>query len=203
MPLIIAGPGIEPGASISGPTSHVDLIPTLLGLADIDVEQAAHGVALHHTEAQPLPGRDLSKVVVGKEPVSSLESPIYFMTEDAVSRGGSQTNVLTGKPFEPVPYPTNIESVVGFLPTGPDGSAELWKLNHYYERLDAWYADRGVAANPFAGPAAEPNYELHNLSRDPSERDNRYSEDTAAASAMLTLLETERDAKRRIPALRN
>ena len=203
VPFIVAGPGIEPGTSIDGPTSHVDVIPTLLGLAGIDVEQATATVAAHHTEAQPLPGRDLSSVIMGTAPASSLASPIYFMTEDAVSRGTTQTNILTGAPFDPVPYPTNIESVIGFLPTGPDGSAELWKLNHYYERLDDWYADRGVAPNPFAGPAAEPSFELHNLSRDPSERENRYLADPAAASAMVTLLEAERDAKRRIPALRN
>ena len=51
---------------VNTPTSHVDLIPTLLGLAGIDVERAAAGVAAHHDEAQPLPGRDLSGVVRGR-----------------------------------------------------------------------------------------------------------------------------------------
>ena len=44
-------------AGVDIPTSHVDLLPTLLGLAGIDVEQAAAGVAEHHDETQPLPGR--------------------------------------------------------------------------------------------------------------------------------------------------
>ena len=48
------------------PTSHVDLIPTLLGLAGIDPEQATAGVTAHHDEVQPLPGRDLSPVVRGQ-----------------------------------------------------------------------------------------------------------------------------------------
>ncbi len=48
------------------PTSHVDVIPTLMGLAGIDVERAAAGVAAHHTEARPLPGRDLSGLLTGK-----------------------------------------------------------------------------------------------------------------------------------------
>ena len=66
VPLLIAGPGIDPGGDgVTVPTSHVDLIPTLLGLAGIDVERAATGVAARHDEAQPLPGRDLSGIVLG------------------------------------------------------------------------------------------------------------------------------------------
>ena len=56
VPLLVAGPGIDGGgAGVSSPTSHVDLIPTLLGLAGIDVEPAAAGVAEHHDEVQPFP----------------------------------------------------------------------------------------------------------------------------------------------------
>ena len=89
------------------------------------------------------------------------------------------------------------------LPTGSGGAEELWKLNHYYERLDDWYADRGVAPNPFLGPAAEPVYELHNLTRDAEERHNLADTEADVRSQMTSVLEAERDAKRRIPALRN
>ena len=42
VPMVVRGPGITPIAGgISTPTSHVDLIPTLMGLAGIDVERAA------------------------------------------------------------------------------------------------------------------------------------------------------------------
>jgi arylsulfatase A-like enzyme len=204
VPLLIAGPGIVPGGDgVAIPTSHVDLIPTLLGLAGIDVEEAAVGVAAHHDEAQPLPGRDLSGIVRGTIDAASLESPIYFMTEDDVTRGLTQSNILTGARFEPVAPPVNIESVVAALPSGEGGSAELWKLNHYYERLDDWYAAQGVAPNPFAGPAAEVDWELHNLTTDPEERHNLASTDPTTASRMRSVLEAERDAKRRIPRLRN
>ena len=56
VPLLVAGPGVAARCRRRHPipTSHVDLIPTLLGLAGIDVEQAAAGVARHHDEAQPL-----------------------------------------------------------------------------------------------------------------------------------------------------
>ncbi len=143
VPLIVKGPGVSPG-SISVATSHVDLVPTLMGLAGIDIERAAAGVAKHHTEARPLPGRDLSGVISGQMAPDVVSAPIYFLTEDAVSCGLSMGNLVTGKPFEAVDQPSNIESIVATLPTGADGSQELWQLNHYYERIDEWYADQGV-----------------------------------------------------------
>ena len=72
------------------------------------------------------------------------------MTDDDVSRGSTMTNIFTGKPFEPVAFPSRVESVIATLPTGADGADELWKLNHYYERLDDWDAAHGIATNPFA-----------------------------------------------------
>ena len=204
VPLLIAGPGISHlPEGVTAPTSHVDLIPTLLGLAGIDIAQAADSLRETHTEAQSLPGRDLSEVARGSVPPASLESAIYFMTEDDVTRGTTQANVLTGAHYDPIAPPVFIESVVGSLPTGAEGSPELWKLNHYYERLDEWNAERGIAPNPFAGPAAESEWELHNLTSDPEERNNQTSDAPAALSKMKTLLETERDAKRRTPMLRN
>ena len=66
-----------------------------------------------------------------------------------------------------------MESVLATLPTGTDGAPELWKLNHYYERLDDWRAEHGYAPNAFAGAPADDQWELHNLTVDPEERDNR------------------------------
>lgn len=203
VPLIVTGPGIAtaPGG-IATPTSHVDLIPTLMGLAGIDVGRAAAGVAEHHAEARPLPGRDLSAVLTGSADAASVAAPIYFMTEDEVTRGATQVNVLTGEPFDAVAPPSCIESVVASLPTGPDGGDELWKLNHYYERLDEWNADHGIPANAFAAPAAEPAFELHNLTVDPEERTNR-TDDASTLSAMRSVLDAQRDLKRLVPDLRN
>jgi arylsulfatase A-like enzyme len=204
VPLVLAGPGIAAGGGgVDIPTSHVDLIPTLLGLAGVDVERAASGVAARHDEAHPLPGRDLSGVVRGTTPPGSLESPIYFMTEDDVTRGVTQVNILNGKPFESIAPPVNIESVIAPLPTGEGGERELWKLNHYYERLDDWYAAQGLPTNPFLAPAAEPEWELHNLTVDPEERHNRASDDPETVSTMRSVLAAERDTKRLIPHLRN
>ena len=64
------------------------------------------------------------------------------------------TNLFTGEPFEPVGEPGKVESVITRLPTGDDGAAELWKLNHYYERLPDWEEAHGLA-NPFAPEPAD------------------------------------------------
>jgi hypothetical protein len=53
------------------------------------------------------------------------------------------------------------------------------------------------------GRIAESDWELHNLTADPEERHNRASEAAGALSSMKSVLESERDAKRRIPQLRN
>ena len=204
VPLLVSGPGVSRvDGGVSVPTSHVDLIPTLLGLAGIDLEQAVAGVSAHHEEVHTLPGRDLSGVVMGKASAVSVATPVYFMTEDNPSKGLTQVNILSGAAFEPFSGASNIESVITALPTGPDGADELWKLNHYYERLDEWNADHGIAANPFAAPAAEPLFELHNLTTDPEERHNRAGDDSENLSRLQSVLERQRDEKRRLPAHRN
>jgi arylsulfatase A-like enzyme len=204
VPMVVKGPGVTPVAGgIVMPTSHVDLIPTLMGLAGIDVERATAGVAEHHTEAQALPGRDLSGLLTGRTAADALTTPVYFMTEDNVTGGISQKNVLTGDAFDALDPPAFIESVVAVLPTGEGGAEELWKLNHYYERLDEWEAAHGIPANPFAGPAADPLWELHNLTADPEERHNLVGEAAGTRSTMQSILEAQRDEKRLLPSHRN
>jgi arylsulfatase A-like enzyme len=202
VPMVIKGPGVSPvSGGISTPTSHVDLIPTLLGLAGVDVERAAAALARTHTEARALPGRDLSGMVTGKASEESVATPVYFMTEDAVTRGLNQKNVLTGEPFASLDPPACIESVVASLPTGRDGASELWKLNHYYERLDDWNAEHGQRVDQSRAPAAEPAWELHNLTADPEERHNVCGAAPEALAQMRTVLETQRDQKRLLPAM--
>jgi arylsulfatase A-like enzyme len=132
VPLLVSGPGIVPRlGGISTPTSHVDLIPTLLGLAGIDADGAAAVIQATHSEVHPLPGRDLSGLFTAQASEAEVARPIYFMTEDDVSRGSHQVNLFSGQPYEAVQQPSNIESVITTLPTGPGAAEEIWKLNHY------------------------------------------------------------------------
>ncbi len=202
VPLLISGPGITPSAvPLDLPTSHIDLVPTLLGLAGADPEQAAAGVARHHVEAQDLPGRDLSPLLRGTATPAELEAPVYFMTEDDVSRGATGRNLFSGQAYEPVAEPAKVESVVTHLPTGPDGAAQLWKLNHFYERLDQWEEEHGLTGPFPPPPPAESEWEVYNLTTDPEERSNLVG-DGAPLSTLTTVLETVREERRRLPALR-
>jgi arylsulfatase A-like enzyme len=203
VPLVVAGPGIaaRPGG-VSIPTSHVDLVPTLLGLAAIDPEEAAAGVAAEHFEVHPLPGRDLSGLLTGSVDPAAVDAPVYFMTDDDISRGITQRNRLSGEPFDAVSQPSRVETVVAAV-AGADGTSELWKLNHYYERIDEWDAGRGLPLDPGAASAAEPFWELHNLTADPEERHNLADDEKETRAHLEEVLLAERDAKRLVPALRN
>ncbi len=192
VPLLVRGPGIvAQSGGISTPTSHVDLLPTLLGLAGIDRNEAAAVIQATHSEVQPLPGRDLSALLTGQALEAEVGLPIYFMTEDDVSRGSHQINLFTGQPYEAVQQPSNIESVITTLPTGPGGAEEIWKLNHYYEQCDI---DREQLV-----PGAGAVFELHNLSTDPEERCNQADENVELLGQLQALLVAERQSKRRQP----
>ena len=202
VPMLVSGPGVDPGLrGVEIATSHVDVVPTLLGLAGVDIEAAAAVVARHHVETQPLPGRDLSGVLTGSVTEAAVDAPVYFMTEDEISRGLRTTNRFTGDPFEPVSQPNKVESVITRLPTGDGGADELWKLNHYYDRLADWEQSRGIRQRPLAPPPADPQWELHNLTVDPEERVNLADavDRVTVFWRLQSVLEHTRDIARRTP----
>ena len=105
VPLIIAGPGIDrpaatAGSSTGAPTSHIDIVSTLLGLAGADPASLIDEVGAHHIETHPLPGRDLSRALAGGAAIAS--EPIYFMTDDQISVGLTTESPVSHEPFEPV-----------------------------------------------------------------------------------------------------
>lgn len=196
VPLVVSGPGIAAVPDgLRGPTSHVDLLPTLLGLVGADVEALTPAVREHHTEVQPLVGRDLSGVLRGERGPEALDEPVYFMTDDQITDGMFTTNRWTGEAFEPVGAPNRIETVVAALDTGAEGASELWKLNRYYTEVDA-------DAAPAEGDRSEPipdQWELHNLTIDPEERVDRAGRDAAVADRLRRVLDAQRAEKRRTP----
>ena len=133
----------------------------------------------------------------------SVAEPLYFMTEDDVARGLTTQSIVTGTAYEPVPYPCHVESVITARPNGAAGASEVWKLNHYYERLDDFDREHGLPVNPFAPPPAESGWELHNLTADPEERTNRAGDSPDVLRGLQAVLEEQREAKRRVPRLRN
>jgi hypothetical protein len=55
------------------------------------------------------------------ELLGAHEGPVYFLTEDEVSRGSDQVTPL-GFEYESVIQPNTVESIVTYLPTGEDPS---------------------------------------------------------------------------------
>jgi len=176
VPFVARGPGINPGRT-EIPTSHIDLLPTLLGLSGTSADQLTEQLPGEFSQVRPLPGRDLSGALRGEgEPA---REPIYFMTEDEISRGDIHRGAISHEVFEAVPPPGCVETVV----TDYDG--HLWKLNRYYD------ADQRTD---------EEDWELHDLTSDPHERDNKYADALDARHALEQVLEQQRSAKRLTPS---
>jgi arylsulfatase A-like enzyme len=189
VPLLVSGPGVDTDArDVQIATSHLDLLPTLLGLAGVDVDVTAGEVARHHVETQPFVGRDLSGLLGGSSTEADVDAPVYFMTEDQITMGLRRVNLFTGDPFEPVGEPGKVESVITRLATGADDTLELWKCNRYYDTLD----DSSDVAS---------EWELHNLTVDPEERVNRVADAEAehVFGQLRTVLDDTRATMRRRP----
>jgi len=189
VPCLISGPGIPEGGRVDMPTSHVDLIPTLLGLADLDAERIRASLAAHFTEAQPLVGQNLASLLRGGE---APEEPIYFMTEDEVSEGLNQETVL-GRSYESVEEPAKVEAIVARLDVGE--GPRLYKYARSYTRSligDPAKKERGLDRS---------EYELYDLDADPTETNNlahlghKTRASRAAEERLEAILEKTREKK--------
>ena len=134
---------------------------------------------------------------------AEVDAPIYFMTENQISRGISQRALFSGQHYEIVTAPDRVESVLARLATGDGDALELWKCSQYHDRLDDWDRAHGLPETPFAPPPAEPQLELYNLTEDPEERTNLAAADGDALAQMQTQLDSTRDRMRRLPTHRN
>ncbi|ARK25364.1 arylsulfatase [Sporosarcina sp. P37] len=183
VPLIIHSPKLFHNAkSTNMLTSHVDILPTLLGLAGIDAASVQRKLSRDHTEAQPLVGRNLTPLFYGRDQFFRANEPLYFMTEDNVFKGLNQTNPITGRPYEQVVQPSSIEAVFASLPTGCSKEHEIWKFARYFDNPQFW-TDPGVSDTTLVEkdgclveavktePAGD-QFELYNLAEDPLETNN-------------------------------
>jgi len=202
-------------------TSHVDLLPTLLGLAGLDVQYLQKELKKDHTEVHPFVGRDLSPLIFGEQHFPRADEPIYFMTDDNVTRGLNQVS-FTGIPYPAVRQPNSIETVIAKLPTGPAGTEEIWKYSRYFNNpqfkdipgRNEQFGYRGrvrVTFNPGcrvgerSSPPIPDEFEMYNLTKDPFEtrnlaHDTYRSAETAMIEAILKqILQDQRSQKRLYP----
>lgn len=190
VPLVIHNPILfKKPESTDMLTSHVDILPTMLGITGLDARRIQEILSNNHTEVHPLVGRDLSPLLQGKKEFKGTDEPIYFMTDDNFTKGLNQVSV-TGIPYHAVIQPNSIETVIAALPTGRDGTNEIWKYSRYFDNLqfsripgrEDRFTVRGPVTITFnlgcdfdtpTKPRPVPDqYEMYNLTNDPLEIKN-------------------------------
>ena len=180
---------------VDGPTSHVDLVPTLLAAAGVDVAAAAETLRDSFSEVHPLPGRNLMQVVDGA--AADEDRAVYLMTRDNMLEGDSGASGLgrrlkqTANPPAPlrirIPAHTaaNFEGLVVQVDeaTAPGGGGHLWKLVRSFDDPSTWTEPgvRQLAANGLGGEVyrsspLDDQWELYDLTDDPIEAANRWND---------------------------
>ncbi len=222
VPLIVSNPVLFPQPkSETLPTSHIDVVPTLLGLAGLDAGALRQTLAQSHTEARPFVGRNLAPLILEQTPPEAVETPIYFMTDDDPSRGDNQQNFV-GIAYDSVVQPNHIECVV----TRIGGS--VWKYSRYFDNPQFWSNPgspgtpnvKDVVLKPVPPPQPDvpgeivvaytkrtkyqpmpEEFEMYNLSDDPMELDNLAGKTAHAATeaALKDLLAAQCAQKRLTP----
>jgi arylsulfatase A-like enzyme len=138
--------------SVDALTSHVDILPTLLGLAGISQKEIQKKLKKSHIEVHSLVGRDLTPLIyedIYKK--NKFNEPLYFMTDDDVLMGQNQYT-LTGQPYKAVIQPNHVETVIVTLSSNiskrmnsdehvSDKTLEkkqIWKYSHYFDNPQFW-----------------------------------------------------------------
>ncbi|MCZ8514411.1 sulfatase-like hydrolase/transferase [Paenibacillus filicis] len=185
-------------------TSHVDLLPTMLGLANVDMKEVLDRLQNKFSEVRPLVGRDLTPMILEQnQSVTADDGPIYFMTDDDITRGQHQINPL-GQPYPSVIQPNHVESVITALHR--NGKKELWKFSRYFDNVQFWShpGKKDVTDQVKTNPVPD-EYELYNLTEDPLEICNLAHHCYATQHSrsilawMMRLLEEQRKQKRLYP----
>ncbi len=154
-------------------TSHIDVLPTLLGMAGIDVNKAVKQLKATHTEVRNPVGRNLWPNITGNQLDPQTDDPIYFMTDDEVGTGLNQTNAITGNAYRSIIQPKHVESAMTWLSS--DNGPQLWKFNRYFDNPRYLPAGPGNQTDNLTEPAVPSEFECYNITEDPMEQDNRMS----------------------------
>ncbi|WP_163747218.1 sulfatase-like hydrolase/transferase [Mycolicibacterium helvum] len=172
---------------VSAPTSHVDLVPTLLGAAGIDVAAVAATLSESFSEVHLLPGRDLMPIVDGAP--DDERRAVYIMTRDNMLEGDTGASGLarrlkqTVNPPAPlrIRIPANTAANFEGLVTRVDD--HLWKLVRSFDDPGTWTEPgvRHLAANGLGGQTyrtspLDDQWELYDLTDDPIEAVNRWTD---------------------------
>ena len=178
------------------PTSHVDLVPTLLSAAGIDAAQMADQLRSTFSEVHEFPGQDLMPVIDGVA-APDPNRPVYAMTRDHIIEGDTGVSAAGrafGDPTMTVdqlpPVPSNVEGIVARI----DGT--LWKLVRTFDDPSTWSVpfERQRTGDGPRTDTVDDEWELYDLSHDPAETTNRARDASADGTfrRLQELLVTER-----------
>jgi arylsulfatase A-like enzyme len=197
VPFVIArvGQHATGPAVVTAPTSHVDIVPTLLGAAGVDVETVAATLRESFSEVHPLPGRNLMPVVDGAP--AEEDRAVYLMTRDNMLEGDSGASGVgrmlkqTVNPPAPlrirIPAHTaaNFEGLVVRVDESeaPGGAGHLWKLVRSFDDPSTWtepgvrqLASNGLGGEVYRTSPLDDQWELYDLTADPVEAVNRWTD---------------------------
>lgn len=114
-------------------TTHVDVLPTLLGLCGLDQECLLKKLRNTHLQAKPLVGRNLSGLMINTQLYPRINNdPILFITNDNVFLGQNMICRWTGQPYLPINQPCNIAAIVIKL------NGCIYKYAKYYDDPKFW-----------------------------------------------------------------
>jgi len=216
------GQGATTAATVAHtPTSHVDLVPTLLSAAGIDPSELVDGLRERFTEVHPLPGRDLMDLVGSGESADDARAA-YLMTRDNMMEGDSGASGiarrlgLANHAAGPLVISVashvgaNFEGVVAVVADADGGHDHLWKLVRTFDDPATW-TDPGFRQLSATGPTGDmyrtvplaDQWELYDLDDDPIEAVNLWHHHDASAVKVHLVARLDEERTRCVPARNN
>jgi arylsulfatase A-like enzyme/putative intracellular protease/amidase len=200
------------------PTSHVDLVPTLLSAAGIDPTETGDQLRPSFSEFHPLPGRDLMPVVDGDD--ADADRTVYAITRDNMPEGDTGASGIARRlgrvdrqppPLRiqvPAHVAANVESIVGRVDAADaaGGGGHLWKIVRSFDDPATWtepgvrhLASTGPGGDMFRTEPLPDQWELYDLDVDPIEADNRWADDDVSAVFELLAARLAAERERAVP----
>jgi len=189
VPFVVARIGDQPTQArvVASPTSHVDLVPTLLGAANVDIQAVAAILTEDFSEVHPLPGQNLMPVIDGGAPDN--DRAVYILTRDNMLEGDTGASGLarrlrlTANPPAPLRIRVPAHTASNFEGLVVRVDDRLWKLVRTFDDPATWTEPgvRHLAANTLGGDAyrtdpLDDQWELYDLTADPIEAENRWED---------------------------
>lgn len=183
VPFVVSSPLVNPSAdtmvNIDQVTSHIDLLPTLLGLAGYSKsDQAALEPLILGHEVYPLPGRDLSGLISGdgSDKADDCEG-VLFVTQDNITLPTDNSSL-------PASFTNFLKIVDEAIAQGKQNTTPgpITQPNHVYAYCEkGWKLVRYIDGRRSDGGSTDPaayesdQWELYDLAQDPAETINLVS----------------------------